>query len=92
VTEPTDRTYDMLQQIGEFLKKLKKEEYDALVAGESRLMVVPKGGGDPEKVTDWSAGHGDEFEVDGHTNLKRSDIDRVEIWNAEDKVLMTYKP
>jgi hypothetical protein len=57
-----------------------------------KLVVVPKGGGDPEKVTDWSAGHGDEFEVDGHTDLKRSDIDRVEIWNAEDKVLMTYKP
>jgi hypothetical protein len=43
VTEPTDRTYDMLQQIGEFLKKLKKEEYDSLLAGDSRLMVVPKG-------------------------------------------------
>ncbi|GAA3232786.1 hypothetical protein ACFO1B_21200 [Dactylosporangium siamense] len=43
MTEPTDRTYDMLQQIGEFLKKLKKEEYDSLLAGDSRLMVVPKG-------------------------------------------------
>ncbi|GAA4243185.1 hypothetical protein [Dactylosporangium darangshiense] len=43
MTVPTDRTYDMLQQIGEFLKKLKKDEYDALLAGNSRLMVVPKG-------------------------------------------------
>ncbi|WP_432989887.1 hypothetical protein [Dactylosporangium sp. CA-233914] len=43
MTEPADRTYDMLQQIGEFLKKLKKDEYDALLAGDSRLMVVPKG-------------------------------------------------
>jgi anti-sigma factor RsiW len=57
-----------------------------------KLMVRPKGGGTPEKVTDWSAGHGDEFEIEGHTKLKQSDIDAVEIWNAEDKVLMTYKP
>ena len=57
-----------------------------------KLMVVSKGGGAPEKVTDWSAGHGDEFAIDGHTDLKQGDIDRVEIWSAEDKVLMTYRP
>ncbi|WP_433207105.1 hypothetical protein ACQP00_40730 [Dactylosporangium sp. CS-047395] len=43
MTEPADRTYDMLVHIGEFLKKLKQEEYDALLAGESQLKVVPKG-------------------------------------------------
>jgi hypothetical protein len=43
VTDPADRTYDMLQRVGEFLKKLSKVQYDALVAGEARLEVVPKG-------------------------------------------------
>ncbi|BCB86575.1 hypothetical protein [Phytohabitans suffuscus] len=43
MTEPVDRTYDMLQRIGEFLKKLSQEQYDALVAGEARLEVVLKG-------------------------------------------------
>ncbi|MDQ7911004.1 hypothetical protein RB614_41605 [Phytohabitans sp. ZYX-F-186] len=43
MTESVDRTYDMLQRIGEFLKKLSQEQYDALVAGEARLEVVLKG-------------------------------------------------
>ncbi|MFC0526590.1 hypothetical protein [Phytohabitans kaempferiae] len=43
MTEPVDRTYDMLQRVGEFLKKLSQEQYDALVAGEARLEVVLKG-------------------------------------------------
>jgi hypothetical protein len=33
----------MLQRVGEFLKKLSKVQYDALVAGEARLDVIPKG-------------------------------------------------
>jgi hypothetical protein len=43
VTDPADRTYDMLQRVGEFLKKLTQQQYEALVAGEARLDVVPKG-------------------------------------------------
>jgi hypothetical protein len=43
VTGSVDRTYDMLQRIGEFLKKASAEQLDALVAGEARLEIVPKG-------------------------------------------------
>ena len=43
MTEPVDRTYDMLQRVGEFLKKLSAAEFEALVTGEARLAVVPKG-------------------------------------------------
>jgi hypothetical protein len=43
VTDAADRTYDMLQRIGEFLKKLTPEKYDALLSGEARLEVVAKG-------------------------------------------------
>ena len=56
-----------------------------------KLMVVPKGGS-PEKATDWSAGQGDEFAYDGHTTLKPTEIDRVEIWSADNRVLMVYRP
>jgi anti-sigma factor RsiW len=57
-----------------------------------KLMVVPKGGGDAEQITDWTAGHGDEFQIDGHSAHKTADIDRVEIWNTENRVLMIYRP
>lgn len=43
MTDAADRTYDMLQRIGEFLKKLTPEKYDALLTGEARLEVVAKG-------------------------------------------------
>ncbi|MBB5867579.1 ABC-type uncharacterized transport system auxiliary subunit [Allocatelliglobosispora scoriae] len=43
MTEPVDRTYDMLQRIGEFLKKLTPEKYEALLSGEAKLEVLPKG-------------------------------------------------
>ena len=57
-----------------------------------KLMVVPKGGGEAEQVTDWTASHGDKFQIDGHSAHKTSDIDRVEIWNVENRVLMVYRP
>ena len=57
-----------------------------------KLMVVPKSGGGPEMATDWSAGQGDEFAYDGHTTLKQAEIDRVEIWSADNRVLMVYRP
>ncbi len=43
MTESTDRTYDMLQRVGEFLKKLTADQYAALVSGDARIDVVPKG-------------------------------------------------
>lgn len=57
-----------------------------------KLMVVPKGGGEAEQVTDWTANPGDKFQIDGHSAHKTADIDRVEIWNVENKVLMVYRP
>jgi anti-sigma factor RsiW len=57
-----------------------------------KLMVVPKGGGEAEEVTDWTAGHGDKFKIDGHSGHSLTNIDRVEIWNMENKVLMVYRP
>jgi anti-sigma factor RsiW len=57
-----------------------------------KLMLVPKGGGEPQMVTTWLAGHGDEFEIDGHSDVKHTNIDRVEIWSADDRVLMVYRP
>ncbi len=57
-----------------------------------KLVVVPKDGGDAEQVTDWSAGHGDEFQINGHSAHSMNNIDRVEIWNTENKVLMVYRP
>jgi Putative zinc-finger len=59
---------------------------------EYKLVVVSKTGGDPHEVTDWTAGHGDKFEVSSEAPVKTADIDRVEIRNAEGTVLMTYRP
>ncbi|GAA1032065.1 hypothetical protein GCM10009557_29300 [Virgisporangium ochraceum] len=57
-----------------------------------KLMVVPKGGGEAEQVTTWTANPGDKFDIDGHSAHKHTNIDRVEIWNMENRVLMVYRP
>jgi len=43
VTDPVDRTYDLLQRVGEFLRKVSVDQVEALAAGEARLEIVPKG-------------------------------------------------
>jgi anti-sigma factor RsiW len=57
-----------------------------------RLTAVPKGGGAPVEVTNWSAGHGDEFELVGYTTLKPDQIERVEMRKGDGTVLLTYVP
>jgi hypothetical protein len=57
-----------------------------------KLVVVPKSGSEAE-VGDWTAGHGDKFEITAQTQVPQSDIDRVEIRSAATgAVLMTYRP
>jgi hypothetical protein len=44
VTEPAiDLTHSILALVGDFLRKLPADQYTALVAGDARLAVVPKG-------------------------------------------------
>jgi hypothetical protein len=56
-----------------------------------RLVAVPKTG-DPEEIAWWTAGYEDEYDIVGHTDLKRDDIDHVEIRNADGNALLTYTP
>lgn len=56
-----------------------------------KLMVVPKTGGEAQMMTNWSADHGDRFDFDLHSKMKQSEIDRIEIRSADDRVLMIYK-
>jgi hypothetical protein len=57
-----------------------------------KLMVVPKGSGEAEQVTTWTAKNGDKFHIDGHSAHNSANIERVEIWNMENRVLMVYRP
>jgi hypothetical protein len=54
------------------------------------LMVVPRDGGPPQKVSSWSAGRGDQFEVTTTSVLPPSEIGRVEIRKADGTVLMVH--
>lgn len=47
MTESVDRTYDLLQRVGEFLKKAKPEQVEALLAGQAELRILLK----TERVT-----------------------------------------
>jgi hypothetical protein len=57
-----------------------------------RLRAVPKGGGQPVEVTNWSAGHGDEFELTGYTALAPDQMERIEMVKGDGTVLLTYVP
>jgi hypothetical protein len=54
-----------------------------------KLVAVPKSG-DAQELAMWTAGFGDQYNMVGHTPLKRSDIARVEIRNPAGKTLLTY--
>lgn len=54
-----------------------------------RLVAVPKTG-KSEEVGRWTAGHGDDFDMIAHTELKQSDIVRVEIQDNSGAVLLRY--
>jgi len=84
-----------LQPIAGGTRLIMKCQYSGEVGTrkEYKLVIVSKAGGDPQEVTKWTAGHGDEFEVSAETAIKAADIDRIEILGVESgKVLMTYRP
>jgi hypothetical protein len=55
-----------------------------------RMVVIPKSG-EPQDVSTWTAGFGDEYDVRDHTKFNKSDIARIEIQsNATGRTLLVY--
>ncbi|MEV6931850.1 zf-HC2 domain-containing protein [Dactylosporangium sp. NPDC051485] len=52
------------------------------------LVVVPKSG-DPQEINTWTARSGDEMQLTAHSNIQRSNIQRIEIRNGDGTPLLS---